>query len=140
MIVTDNDNIVTFDVDETLVMWSWPQKYDGLSITFNNFGYAAQLLPHDKHIELLKQFKARGHYVIVWSQGGYQWAREVVKVLGIEKYVDLVMTKPKWIVDDLPAAAWTKRSYLDLNGKRMPCKDVELVVWEDENIKPNDQE
>jgi len=129
--VTENDNIIGVDVDDTLVIWNIPKEYEGQAIKFDNFGYATMLLPHHKHIELLKQFKIRGHYIIVWSQGGYEWAREVVKVLGLEDWVDEVKTKPKWIIDDLPANAWTKRTYLDLKGNRMPCNDVATVVWEE---------
>ena len=142
MKITENDNIIGVDVDETLVMWSIPVEYQGQAIKFNNFGYETMLLPHKKHIELLKQFKVRGHYIIVWSQGGWEWASEVIKVLGLEDWVDEVKTKPKWIIDDLPANSWTRRTYLDLNGKRMPCKDVETVDWEEINgdSKPNDQE
>ena len=135
MRVVENENMVCFDIDETLVVWNVPAGREEEAITFDNFGYSERLLPHHAHIKLLKQFKVRGQYVVVWSQGGYRWALEVVKRLGLEEYVDLVMSKPKWIVDDLPAAAWTKRSYLDLNGNRMPCKDVETVVWEDEPNK-----
>ena len=131
MIVTENDNIIGVDVDDTLVMWDIPAGREEECITFDNFGYTQRLLPHRKHIELIKQFKVRGHYIIVWSQGGYGWAREVVKVLGLEDWVDEIKTKPKWIIDDLPANSWTKRTYLDLNGKRMPCKDVETVDWEE---------
>lgn len=120
MKVIENDNIVCFDVDETLVMWSWPAEYDGQTIVFDNFGMAENLLPHYKHIELLKQFKVRGQYVVVWSQGGYRWAEEVVKKLGIEQYVDEVRCKPKWYVDDLPSSAWMeKRTYMNLEGKRI---------------------
>lgn len=131
MNVIENENIVCIDVDDTLVIWNIPAGREAEAVLFNNFGFAEWLLPHHAHIKLLKQFKARGQMVIVWSQGGHQWAREVVKCLGLEKYVDIVMAKPKWIIDDLPAAAWTKRTYLDLNGKRMPCKDVEIVDWEE---------
>ena len=142
MQVIENENSVFFDVDETLVMWNVPIGREGETILFDNFGYAQWLLPHQHHIKLLKSFKVRGQFVVVWSQGGYQWAREVVKCLGLTEYVDLVMTKPKWIVDDLPPGAWTKRSYMDLDGNRVPCKDVETVDWEeiDGDVKPNDQE
>jgi hypothetical protein len=131
MQVIENENMVCIDVDDTLVIWNIPAGYEGKSILFNNFGYAEWLLPHEHHIKLLKQFKARGQFVVVWSQGGYQWAREVVKALKLEDYVDLVMSKPKWIIDDLPAGAWTKRTYLDLKGKRVPHKDVDTVDWEE---------
>lgn len=131
MKVTENDNVVCFDVDETLVMWSWPPQFDGDTIQFDNFGYKTTLLPHQKHIDLMKQFKARGHYVIVWSQGGYQWAREVVKTLGIEDYVDEVKTKPKWCVDDLPPQAWMTRSYMNLDGKRISYGEAKAVFGEE---------
>lgn len=119
MKVIETNNLVCFDVDDTLVMWDIPESREHEAITFNSFGYPCRLLPHHKHIELMKQFRARGHTVIVWSQGGYEWALAVVKKLGIEDCVDVVMTKPKWIVDDLPPAAWTSRTYLDLDGKRL---------------------
>jgi FMN phosphatase YigB (HAD superfamily) len=139
MKVTENDNIVTFDVDDTLVMWDIIPELMHKAIKFNNFGYETMLIPHEPHIKLLKQFKARGQYVIVWSQGGYQWAREVVKTLGLEDWVDEVKTKPKWIVDDLPAAAWTKRSYLDaVTGKRVKCNDVVEVDFNDNDDRPEE--
>lgn len=125
MKITENDNIVCFDVDETLVMWSWPSTHEHEVIHFDNFGVKVALLPHLKHIELMKQFKARGQYVIVWSQGGWQWALEVVKRLGIESLVDEVKTKPKWIIDDLPSGAWMSRSYMDLDGKRITTKIID---------------
>lgn len=119
MNVTRNDNVVYFDVDDTLVMWSWAAEFNDQVITFDNWGHAVQLVPHKKHIELMRQFKARGHYVIVWSQGGYAWAEAVCKTLGIEHLVDEVKTKPKWIIDDLSPSVWMTRSYMDLNGKRL---------------------
>src|ERR1051325_5468494 len=118
MQVIQRDNMVAFDVDDTLVMWDIPEGYEHETIVFDHFGHPARMLPHYKHIELMKQFKARGHFVIVWSQGGHEWAKAVVDKLGIADCVDLVMTKPKWIVDDLPANAWTSRTYLSLDGKR----------------------
>jgi hypothetical protein len=131
MKVTENDNIITVDVDDTLVIWDIPQGRESECVLFNNFGYAEWLLPHEAHIKLLKQFKVRGHYIIVWSQGGYEWAKAVVETLGLTEWVDEVKTKPKWYIDDLPSTAWMKRTYLDLEGKRMPCKDVETVDWEE---------
>jgi hypothetical protein len=130
MQVIENEHIVCFDVDDTLVMWDIPAGLAMDAVLFDNFGVAEFLLPHAAHIKLLKQFKVRGQFVIVWSQGGHKWASEVVNRLELNDYVDLVMTKPQWVVDDLPMGAWTKRSYLDLDGKRMPCKDVEVVEFE----------
>jgi hypothetical protein len=118
MVVTKNDNVVCFDVDDTLIMWSWPAEFNDDVITFDNWGHNVQLVPHKKHIELMKQFKARGHYVVVWSQGGFAWAKAVCETLGITHLVDEVKTKPKWCIDDLAPAVWLTRSYMNLHGER----------------------
>jgi hypothetical protein len=126
MKVISNDNIVAFDVDDTLVFWDIPADRLGDAIEFDSFGQKVLLLPHLKHVEMMRRFKARGHFVIVWSQGGYEWAEEVIKKLGAQDAVDLVMTKPKWIIDDLPPNLWMTRAYLDLNGKRnIPNRHLE---------------
>ena len=67
----------------------------------------------------MREFKARGHYVIVWSQGGWEWAEAVVKALGLEDLVDEVKTKPQWMVDDICPSIWSSRSYMDLDGNRL---------------------
>lgn len=110
MKVIKSHRTVFYDVDDTLVIWNW-KEYDPegkglISITDPNDSVSVALLPHYRHIELMKQFKARGHTVVVWSQGGYAWAEAVVKALGIEYMVDVVMDKPTWYVDDLPAHAY----------------------------------
>jgi FMN phosphatase YigB (HAD superfamily) len=123
MLVIDSDKVTFFDVDDTLVKWSFSQEEaDQYGIKFNNFGYETLLVPHRTHIEQLKKHRARGHKIIVWSAGGYDWAAEVVKVLGLEDAVDLVISKPTWFYDDLPA------SHFLPEGNRIYIKDG--------NIKP----
>jgi hypothetical protein len=143
VIIETNENIVCFDVDDTLVIWNIPPGREKDCILFNSFGTGEWLLPHQPHIKMLKQFRARGHKVIVWSQGGAQWAAEVVKTLKLEEFVDVAMTKPKWIIDDLPASVWMQRSYLDLNGKRVKCMDAISGGWgsvhDEEDPFPNDE-
>lgn len=110
MHVIQSHKRVNFDVDETLVIWDWrPVSPDGvglIDIVDPISGHIEVVLPHQQHITLLKQFKARGHTVMVWSQGGWAWAESVVKALGIEDLVDYVDSKPDWYVDDLPASAF----------------------------------
>ncbi len=103
--------VVTFDVDDTLVMWdglannslvadSHPYKH----FIDPNDGSKKSLKPHLRHIELLKSLKNRGYTVIVWSAGGGKWANSVVTTLGLADYVDIIMSKPiKW-VDDITDA------------------------------------
>ena|SRR5271157_4505709 len=137
MIIETNENIVCFDVDDTLVMWEIPPGREKDCVLFNSFGTAEWLLPHGPHIKMMKQFKARGQKVIVWSQGGAQWAAEVIKSLKLEEFVDVVMTKPKWIIDDKAAAEWMQRSYLTIDGVRVKCKDNIEFDWEkDDETEP----
>ena len=88
----------------------------------------------------MRQFKARGHYVVVWSQGGYQWARAVCETLGITDLVDEVKTKPKWIIDDLPPSVWMTRSYMDLSGKRMNGDQYNGYSSPQEQFKDEDED
>ena len=101
---------VFFDIDDTLIIWDWknisPDGVGLVDITDPMSGHTECVLPHERHIKLLKQFKARGHTVVVWSQGGWAWAENVVKALELQDLVDVVMSKPDWYVDDLPSTAF----------------------------------
>lgn len=107
--VVSSDNVVCYDVDDTLIIWD---KYNPnpnfLQYEYDtNCGY----VKHHQHIMDLKASKHRGHFVIVWSQGGYAWAHSIVRELGLLPYVDLVMCKPKWMCDDVMPNDWTKVFY-----------------------------
>lgn len=107
MKVCETEQVVCIDCDDTLVMWN-------LEDTTNNIpfpdpylkGLTNFLTPNDPHIELLKKHKSRGYTVIVWSAAGFKWAETVVKVLGLESFVDLVLSKPAKYIDDLPCQEW----------------------------------
>jgi hypothetical protein len=102
MLVIPGENHAAFDCDDTLVMWfSSCNPEEKVKIVCPYGGSETWLKPHKGHIELLKKFKVRGHTIIVWSSGGVLWAEAVVKALGLEAYVDTVMTKPSKLVDDL---------------------------------------
>jgi len=98
MIVLGTDRIAYFDVDSTLALWGCDEK-DG------PFYY-----PNEVIINELKQHKLRNHTVVVWSAGGLDWAKRIVKEFKLEEYVDLVICKPSWIWDDLPASKWLPES------------------------------
>jgi len=90
-----------FDVDGTLVRpfksfeeESEATEYDSISI--NN----TQMKINTKVVQDLQMCRTRGHVVVVWSQGGSSWAETVVKALGIAQYVDIIIAKPSWYVDD----------------------------------------
>lgn len=100
----DKNQVVCFDVDDTLVMWGLP--ISDKHIQFSNDGYSQMLLPHQKHIDQLKKHKLQGHFVIVWSAGGATWAQQVVNTLILNQYIDLVISKPNFYYDDLPSTEW----------------------------------
>jgi len=97
---------VYFDVDDTLVLWYKPESeelYSSLdegAIQLDNYG-EVWVMPHWKHIQRLKEFDARNHTIVVWSQGGSDWAAKVVKALKLERHVDAILSKPHKYYDDL---------------------------------------
>ena len=94
-------------------------KKKKMLLSFNKDGFDIKCVPHHKHIKLLKEFKSRGHSVVVWSDGGYDWAQLLVKELNLIKYVDLIMCKPKWYLDDLTCKDFLgKHFYFPLTEKK----------------------
>ena len=77
MKVVPNNKIVFFDVDDTLVLWN--SSLHEKSIKFDCHGFEENLIPHKNNIKMLKHMKRKGYTVVVWSQGGYEWAESVVK-------------------------------------------------------------
>ena len=121
MHVANSEQIICFDVDDTLILWdeNHNQPFDGcISIKCPHSESMSFHRPHKRHIEFLKRQHAKGYSVVVWSSGGTAWAKDIVESLGLEKYVDIVMSKPiKW-VDDLsnPAEVLGIHVYLDEKG------------------------
>ena len=117
MIVVQNEVTIFCDVDDTLVYWDnlYSQPGDGKIKIIDPYDKGVNYLkPHQKHINLLRKYKGRGSEIIVWSAGGYQWAEAVVKALGLEDIVDIVMTKPAKYIDDLDVTKWIgNRIYLN---------------------------
>lgn len=105
MKVISQESTVFVDCDDTLVMWGVKARKGEklVAVTNPHDGSQSYLAAHLGHIKVLKDRKARGSYVVVWSAGGYAWANSVVKALGLEPYVDLVMTKPHMYIDDKKA-------------------------------------
>lgn len=102
--IIKNEQNIYFDVDDTLVIWGKvPKGKKAIAITDPYDGTQHYLMPHAGHIKVLKDRKARGATIHVWSSAGWRWAEVVVKALGIEKHVDFVLSKPIMYVDDLQA-------------------------------------
>lgn len=96
----ENENIVAFDVDDTLVM----HGKDGIEIDM--YGRTIKVRIHQEHINLLKNYRQRGFFIIVWSGNGFKWAETVVNALGLINDVNLIMTKPSRYIDDKDSSEW----------------------------------
>jgi len=113
MIKIPENKTVYFDVDNTLIMdvCDTDPDADNEDIAFPaglDDNYRELVKAHDSHIELLMRFKAMGYTIVVWSQTGSDWAEHIVDILGIKDWVDLVIDKPMFYVDDLPCEFWMK--------------------------------
>lgn len=109
MQIIKNENIDPYDVDGTLIIHEDPetippgesiQVYDAITKKFISVRINRPM------VRLLMESKARGSYVRVWSRGGWRWASDVVKALGLVDYVDSVESKPMAYFDDTPVEQW----------------------------------
>lgn len=116
MLVINNEVIIGCDVDNTLV-----RKVDTGSIQIINpndnklFNYEI----HTDHVDLLRQYKGRGFYIIVWSANGVKHAESVVIALGLnDGTVDQIMTKPMKHMDDKTEAEYIvgSRVFIPMEG------------------------
>ncbi len=105
---------IYFDVDETLIMW---EGDDVTQAYFDNEKITGTMAPpwgsdiiyidkisykkHVYHINRLIHHSITGDKVIVWSAGGEKWAKRVVRALKIEKYVNVILSKPDFYYDDV---------------------------------------
>lgn len=107
--VINNENVRPFDVDGTLVIHDY-KKYDIKTVEV--FEPATKRFVtmgiHEPMIQLLKEERYRGNFILVWSRAGKQWADNVVMALGLEDQVHLVMTKPLVYFDDIDVSEWLK--------------------------------
>ncbi len=122
--VIANENIKFFDIDETLVLHDI-ETYPNLPTVFvrdhvledyakDGIYRFVEVKAHTNMIRLLQEEKARGATIIVWSRGGYRWARDVVEALDLNTQVDFIMSKPLAYFDDSPCEHWMEsRIYLD---------------------------
>lgn len=117
MIYIDSQTTAFFDCDDTLIMHDNTKPYDlAISDPYEE-GFIINCRVHQRHLKLLKDFKARGYVIVVWSAGGAPWAKAVVDALGIQAHVNLVMSKPLKYVDDLHAdKILGSRIYLNEEG------------------------
>jgi len=103
---------VPFDCDFTLIEYDIEQKPKEDLIQVGLIpGKEIYVYPIKKHIQVLKNMKASNFFIIVWSGSGREWAEHLVKKLQLNEYVDCIMDKPRFYIDDEDANNWMKRLY-----------------------------
>jgi hypothetical protein len=107
-----------WDVDGTLVSHDLDFKGPTVCVDDPVSGRMIEVVENEAMTRLMREEKHRGAYIVVWSRGGYEWAANVIKALGLEDAVDAVMSKPVSYMDDLPVQDWLQhRVYLPFTAK-----------------------
>lgn len=95
MIVSCERPHMYYDVDETLVR-PVREEHEEPDVYIRGTGFVI----NDDLVYEMEIGRARGHVIVVWSQGGVDWAKTVVRELKLESFVDFVLAKPSWYADD----------------------------------------
>jgi hypothetical protein len=115
----NDQNVIMFDVDDTLVMWNYQPNVESIIVECPYSGKDIELWPHKRHIDFLEREYCKGNSVVVWSRSGQMWAESIVNKLGIANHIELIMCKPVKYVDDKDdkESIIGMRVYLDIKGK-----------------------
>lgn len=81
--------VVFVDVDDTLVRWAGPKP-----------------IPRPNVIGRVRQLKAEGALLYLWSTGGADYARDLARQLQIEELFEAFLPKPNLILDDQLIEQW----------------------------------
>lgn len=107
MVTISGNKFIYFDVDDTLINWDKRDTESSLVFSDESGGFWS-IEPKWDIIRKLKKHKQDGDTIVVWSQGGWFWAREVVTTLQIESFVDVILTKPTTYYDDIHCTEFMK--------------------------------
>ena len=107
---------VWFDWDETLCAWKSPEKINPEShiqvLVFTGISHYNFIL-YKKVVDQLIRHKERGHFVVIHTQTNVDTVENIVKAVGLDKYIDVIINKPSWIYDDSPPNTWYRANILD---------------------------
>lgn len=110
---TNYVNTIYVDCDETLVFWFPTKGSTNDDYVATSSGMMEVNKPLISH---LKRRQRAGDKIVVWSQGGEEWATEIAGLVGLTNVVCL--SKPNLLVDDLSVDKWMptridpKKSYV----------------------------
>lgn len=112
------ESVVTFDVDETLILWSRSGKTD-VEFICPHYGNIEAGHKHKEHVQRVKDHYKLGHFVIIWSAGGGEYARRATEALGLLEHSHLQISKPMQYYDDIDAHSFMgRRTFLGQVGMK----------------------
>lgn len=59
---------------------------------------------HMGNVNILKEYKARGYSIIIWSARGSSWAAKTADAVGLSEVADFYLAKPTKYIDDKHAS------------------------------------
>lgn len=105
MLVNKTELVTYLDIDGTLINKDPIQHHTSdLKVDYYGVQYRVQLL--HKNIEFVKTLHARGWQITAHSHNGWQWAENVINVLGLKPYIYEVKSKPFKYIDDQDCHSW----------------------------------
>ncbi len=110
--VTD-PRVVFVDIDDTLIMYNITEMHFNKVITVEFVNGNVTVIPHLPNIELVKKMYRLGYHVTVWSHSGTAWAELIIKSVGLTNFVNVIMTKPHYYIDDKEASSFMTRIWKD---------------------------
>lgn len=93
-----DQQLTIYDVDETLI--SHFPRLNSRQFTYTHNKVTHTVYAMEDNIKLLYELRACGYQIAVWSLSGAEHAERMVKLLGLENVVELILPKPKLYVDD----------------------------------------
>ena len=113
MQIVDNYKVLFCDVDDCLIKYppeeGWTDEERKRCVAFPSFFGASPLrvMPIESTIQEIKKRKEENYFLVLWSQAGSEHITQVVTALDaigyeLSKYIDLIISKPLFIIDDLP--------------------------------------
>jgi hypothetical protein len=104
--VIKNETVVWVDLDNTIAMWTNPTVDGPGKFMVEYGGRDIFLTPHRPNIDLVREYRNRGYFIIFHSANGYGHATRIIRALGLEDTADLIMTKNIKVVDDKHPNEW----------------------------------
>lgn len=108
-----NDVLAMVDIDSTLLAYydrDIVNKDDFVHININ--GKKRKFYVIRPNVKEVEEYIRRGIGVVFWSAAGNEWAKKASDALGFSKIGAVVMSKPRFILDDKQPEEFLPRSYL----------------------------